>query len=141
MHVCHSSMLICHVSLLLSDGTLVGSHWAGGLLQLPQGDTHKLVESWWRHSPPVTVSSGKAEGPGSHPYPTIPPGNAQAGRALGLLPPCGEMGAAEEAVLTSMNHITIVTQDIPPPQRDTQKWALIKTQCLTRCCRNLLKYL
>lgn len=50
---CHSSMLTCHVDPL-SDGLLVGSHWVGGPLQLPQGHTQ-------------AVGHCGAQGPGSPP--------------------------------------------------------------------------
>lgn len=59
-------MSACHVDPL-SDGVLVGSHWAGRPLQLPQGDTHKLVDSV-ETSPSALVPPGGATGFRFTPY-------------------------------------------------------------------------
>lgn len=58
-------MLTCHVDPPLNDGVLVGSHWVGGLLQLPRGDTQKLLD---RVETDLQDGLG-AEGPGLPPPP------------------------------------------------------------------------
>lgn len=80
-------MLTCHADPL-SDGVLVGSHWAGGPPQLPEGDTHKLVDS----AESSCTSKERAQGPGSPPT-LYPARGDRGGTALGPLPPCGETEA------------------------------------------------
>lgn len=87
---CHSSMLTCHVDPHpLSDGLLVDSHWAGGPLQLPQGDTYKLVDSVETSPSNSCTSRGGMRGTGSRfaPYPLPCQGRLRRAGPLALLPP------------------------------------------------------
>lgn len=87
----------------------MGSHWAGGPLQLPQGDTHKLVESV-ETSPLAPVVPEGAQGPGSPPT-LYPARGGQGSPGPWPSPSMWGSGGMKEAVLTSMNHIISLTQD------------------------------
>lgn len=75
----------------------------GGPPQLPQGDTHKLVDSV-ETSPPAPVPPGGAQGPGSPPTLYAARGG-KGGPGPWPSPSMWGNGGVEEAGLTSMNHI------------------------------------
>lgn len=84
-------MLTCHVALL-SDGVLVGSHREG---RAP-ASCHRETHLSWRRVRGVPLRllllQVGAQDPGFTPPRSSTPGETE-GRALGLLSPCGEVGA------------------------------------------------
>lgn len=141
MYLCHSSMLICHV---VSFWVMV--YWWVHIGQGVSCSCHRETHtSWWRAGGDIRLQLLHLQERQKVQVHTLTPCPARehtAGRALGLFPPCGEMGALKRPCFIHESHHDCHSGQTPP-QRDTHKWAyaqVIKIQCLTRCCRNLLKY-
>lgn len=138
-------MLTCHVDPHpLSDGLLVDSHWAGGPLQLPQGDTYKLVDSVETSPSNSCTSRGGMRGTGSRfaPYPLPCQGRLRRAGPLALLPPWGEVGALKRPCLhpwitsqVSLRTHTHTTISTICKNNDTNVWQ----DAAENCCSVLLQ--